>query len=142
MGGAGRVRRRDGQGVGATGARGRGAREGGRAIAVVDEVHPRGQRAGGDSAGAGAPLVATLKVPDLAAVKVAVVALVMAGAWVTTSENVWTTDPAAFLAVILRVYVLAVPAAGVPERVAVPLPLSTKVTPLGSVPVEVSAGVG
>ena len=61
---------------------------------------------------------------------------------VTTSENVWTTDPAAFLAVILRVYVLAVPAAGVPERVAVPLPLSTKFTPLGSVPVEVSAGVG
>ena len=34
------------------------------------------------------------------------------------------------------------PAAGVPARVAVPSPLSTKVTPAGSAPVSVSAGVG
>ena len=34
------------------------------------------------------------------------------------------------------------PAAGVPARVAVPLPLSTKVTPEGSAPVSLSAGVG
>ena len=34
------------------------------------------------------------------------------------------------------------PAAGVPERVAVPLPLSTKVTPVGSAPVSLSAEVG
>ncbi len=34
------------------------------------------------------------------------------------------------------------PAAGVPARVAVPSPLSVKVTPLGSAPVSVIAGVG
>ena len=34
------------------------------------------------------------------------------------------------------------PAAGVPLSVAVPLPLLTNVTPLGSVPVCVSVGVG
>src|SRR5579875_317557 len=34
------------------------------------------------------------------------------------------------------------PAAGVPARVAVPLPLSVKVTPPGRVPVSVSAGTG
>ena len=36
----------------------------------------------------------------------------------------------------------AVPAAGVPPSVAVPFPLSTNVTPLGSAPVFVSDGVG
>ena len=35
-----------------------------------------------------------------------------------------------------------VPEAGVPARVAVPSPLSTKVTPPGSVPVSVRAGGG
>ncbi len=34
------------------------------------------------------------------------------------------------------------PAAGVPDRVAVPSPLSVKVTPLGNVPVSLSAAVG
>ena len=34
------------------------------------------------------------------------------------------------------------PAAGVPARVAVPSPLSTKVTPVGSAPVSLSAAVG
>lgn len=34
------------------------------------------------------------------------------------------------------------PLAAVPARVAVPFPLSTKVTPLGSEPVAVSAGAG
>ena len=36
----------------------------------------------------------------------------------------------------------AVPEAGIPLRVPVPLWLSTKVTPLGSVPVSVRVGVG
>lgn len=36
----------------------------------------------------------------------------------------------------------AVPAAGVPLRVAVPFPLSLNVTPPGSAPVSVSDGVG
>ena len=34
------------------------------------------------------------------------------------------------------------PAAGVPASVAVPSPLSTKVTPVGRAPVSLSAGVG
>ena len=34
------------------------------------------------------------------------------------------------------------PATGVPERVAVPLPLLVKLTPLGKVPVSLSVGVG
>ena len=34
------------------------------------------------------------------------------------------------------------PAAGVPARVAVPLPLSVKVTPLGRAPVSARAAVG
>ena len=34
------------------------------------------------------------------------------------------------------------PAAGVPARVAVPSPLSMKVTPVGSAPVSVRAAVG
>ena len=36
----------------------------------------------------------------------------------------------------------AVPLAGVPARVAVPLPLSVKVTPVGSAPVSLRAAVG
>ena len=45
-----------------------------------------------------------------------------------------------FAAVIVR---LVVPVAvGVPDRVAVPLPLSVNVSPAGSVPVSVIAGVG
>ena len=45
-------------------------------------------------------------------------------------------------AVIVRLYTPADPAGGVPARVAVPLPLSVKETPLGSVPVHSSAGMG
>ena len=37
---------------------------------------------------------------------------------------------------------MAVPAAGMPVSVPVPSPLSTRLTPLGGVPVRVSAGVG
>jgi len=46
------------------------------------------------------------------------------------------------LAVIVREYVPALPDAGVPLSVAVPFPLFTNVTPLGSVPVFVSDGFG
>ena len=57
--------------------------------------------------------------------------------------KVWLTgEPAALLAVNVREYVFPVPAEGVPESVAVPLWLSTKVTPLGNVPVSVRVGVG
>ena len=45
-------------------------------------------------------------------------------------------------AVIVSGYEPSVPTSGVPARVAVPLPLSTKVTPEGSGPVSLRAGVG
>ena len=45
------------------------------------------------------------------------------------------------LAVISNGYVPPVPDAGVPDRVAVPLPLSVKVTPFGKVPLSESATV-
>ena len=43
---------------------------------------------------------------------------------------------------IVNLYVPPVPAAGVPESVAVPFPLSLNVTPDGSVPVSDKLGVG
>jgi hypothetical protein len=43
---------------------------------------------------------------------------------------------------MVRLYIPAVPAAGVPLIVAVPFPLFRKLTPLGSVPVSVSDGIG
>jgi hypothetical protein len=45
-------------------------------------------------------------------------------------------------AVMTMLYVFAVPEAGVPLRVAVPSPLSVKLTPLGSAPVSESDGCG
>ena len=51
--------------------------------------------------------------------------------------------PTTLVALKLRAYAPAVPAAGVPRRVPVPLPLSTKVTPPGKVtPPRVRLGVG
>ena len=80
-------------------------------------------------------------------VKVVLLALVMAGAWV-----------AAWLTVRVKFWVAAAAHAvgggegeggrcrqsrrGVPLRVAVPLPLSTKVTPLGRVPFRSGSGSG
>jgi hypothetical protein len=52
------------------------------------------------------------------------------------SVKLWVTEPVALVAVNVTGYVFTVPGAGVPESVAVPLPLSTKVTPRGRVPVS------
>jgi hypothetical protein len=46
------------------------------------------------------------------------------------------------LAVSVSVYIPPLPDAGVPLSVAVPFPLAMNVTPLGSAPVAVRAGVG
>lgn len=57
--------------------------------------------------------------------------------------KVWAAGvPTPLLAVNVIEYVLPVPAAGVPDSVPAPFPLSLKVTPLGSAPVSVSDGVG
>jgi hypothetical protein len=50
--------------------------------------------------------------------------------------------PTPLLAVMVMEYVLPVPAAGVPLSFPVPLPLSVKVTPLGSAPDSLRAGAG
>jgi hypothetical protein len=56
--------------------------------------------------------------------------------------NVCGVVPTVFFALIVIVITPPVFAAGVPLRVAVPFPLSTKVTPAGSAPVSLSDGVG
>ena len=67
-------------------------------------------------------MVVTVKLPALPAVKVALLALVMAGAWSTVSVNAWVVViDAALLALIVKLYTPPLPAAGVPLRVAVPL---------------------
>jgi hypothetical protein len=73
-------------------------------------------------------------------------ALVIVGAEVavvTVRVKDWVALlPIPLAAVMVIGYVPLVPAAAVPARVAVPLPLSVKVTPDGSVPDSVMAGVG
>ena len=64
-------------------------------------------------------------------------------AWLTVRVKVWVAaEPKPFVAVIVNGYVPPVPAAGVPESVAVPSPLSVNVTPVGSAPVSDNAHVG
>lgn len=95
--------------------------------------------------GVGEPVVVTVKLPALPVVKVVLAALVMAGAVpveATVSVKLCVTVPAELVAVMVMEYNPAVPEAGVPETVAVPLPLSVKVTPEGRAPVSERAGGG
>ena len=69
-------------------------------------------------------------------------ALVMAGPWLTVRTKDWVAIPLPLEAVNMRSYVPAVAAAGVPDKVAVPLPLSVKCTPLGSAPLCDTTGAG
>ncbi len=54
--------------------------------------------------------------------------------------KIWVIVPVPLVAVMVREG--SPVAVGVPAMVAVPLPLSTKVTPVGRVPVHPSAGAG
>jgi hypothetical protein len=99
------------------------------------------------SVGVGAPVVVTVKLPDvLPTVNVVLFALVIAGAIcavLTVKVKLWLAGlPTPLLAVKANPYVPPLPAAGVPLSVAVPFPLFTKVTPPGSAPVSVSVGAG
>ena len=86
-------------------------------------------------------MVVTAKLPAMPGVKDAEAALVMAGAWPTTTVRAWVAfGMTPLLAVTVRSVVPV--AVGVPERRAVPLPLSVKVSPAGNVPVSVMADVG
>ena len=60
----------------------------------------------------------------------------------TVSVKLWLNGLPAPVAVMVIGYELLEPMAGVPARVAVPLPLSVKVTPVGSGPLSANVGVG
>lgn len=106
-------------------------------------VTPAGNGLVSVKVGVGVPVVVTENVPAVPTVNVVLLALVIANAASTVSVKVWTAAaPTPFAAVKLIEYVPPLPEAGVPLRVAVPLPLSLKVTPLGSAPVSATDGVG
>jgi hypothetical protein len=95
--------------------------------------------------GLGAPVAVTVKLPDVPTVNVVLAALVIPGACAvfTARAKAWLAGvPTPLLAVKVREYVPSVPDAGVPPSAAVPFPLSTNVTPVGSAPVSVRDGVG
>ena len=86
----------------------------------------------------GLPLVVIVNVPALPTMNVAALALVIAGAWLTVSlKTCVASGVTPLLAVIVSRYDPPVAAAGVPLRVAVPLPLFVNVTPVGSAPLSV-----
>jgi hypothetical protein len=60
----------------------------------------------------------------------------------TVSVKLWLDGVPAPVAVMVIGYELLEPVAGVPPRVAVPSPLSLKVTPVGSAPLSANVGVG
>jgi hypothetical protein len=61
----------------------------------------------------------------------------------TVKTNAWVAgEPTPFVAMMVRAYLRLVPAAGVPEMVAVPFALAVKLNPLGSVPVSVIVAFG
>jgi hypothetical protein len=92
--------------------------------------------------GVGELVVVTTKVLGLPTVNTVAAGLVNTGVWFTTSVKGWLADPAALTALIVSGYVPLVPAAGVPDSVPFPLPLSTKDRPVGKVPVGDSAAAG
>ena len=91
--------------------------------------------------GVGEPVVVTVNVPAVPRTNVVLFALVIAGAWPTVNVKLCTAfDPTPFDAV--NVIGNEPPCVGVPESVPVPLWLSTKLTPVGSVPLSEILAVG
>jgi hypothetical protein len=104
-------------------------------------VTPLGSAPVSDKDGVGVPVAVTVNVPAVPTVNVAWLTLVNAGAVLTVNVNVCVAlEPTPLLAVMVMGKVPW--AEAVPLSVAVPLPLSTKVTPAGSAPVSVRAGFG
>jgi hypothetical protein len=107
------------------------------------KLTPVGRVPTSDRAAVGTPVVVTVNDPAEPAVNVVLLAEVMAGAWSTFRVNDWVAlGLTPLLAVMVIGYDPPVPPAGVPDSVAVPSPLSLKVTPLGRFPLSVSAGAG
>ena len=92
------------------------------------------------SEGAGEPVVVTVKLKGDPVGAEALSALVIAGLSPTSMLKVWLVVPIGFVAVTVTAVVPLL--VGVPDSKAVPLPLSVKVNPAGSVPVSVIDGVG
>jgi hypothetical protein len=91
--------------------------------------------------GGGEPTAVGVKLLGLPSTKLALFADVMVGGWSTVRVKDWVAGlPTPLEAVI--VIGKEPDVVGVPERVAVPLPLSTKVTPPASAPDSESVGVG
>jgi hypothetical protein len=89
--------------------------------------------------GAGKPVSVTVNAPVVPRVKVVLLALVMAGAWLTVRTKFCVAfGKMPFEAVIVMGYVPPVPALGVPPST----PAGVNVTPLGRVPLSVNVGVG
>src|SRR5579859_7330585 len=105
------------------------------------KVTPDGSAPVSVKLGAGKPVVVTEKVPAEPTVKVVALTLLMAGALPTIKVKFWLAGvPTPLVAVMVmgKEPVVLV----VPERVAVPLPLSTNVIPVGSAPDSARAAVG
>ena len=109
-------------------------------LPLLVKVTPAGSDPVLPSVGTGYPVAVTVKLNAVPWVAVVELALVILGSCPTVRVKAWVAVPVLFLAVMVNVD--APPAAGVPEMVALPLPLLVKVSPAGSAPVSVRVGAG
>jgi len=110
-------------------------------LPLLTKVTPPGRAPVSDSVGAGAPLVVTVNVNLCPCLTKVVAELVILGAvCLTVSVKDCVTEPVALVAAIENVDTPGT--VGVPEMVAVPLPLLRKEIPLGKAPVSPSVGAG
>ena len=129
----------EGEGIGAAGAgRGRAAQR--RRCSALN-VTPLGSAPVSLSVGAGNPVAVTVNVPAVPTVNVVLFALVIAGAWLTVSVKLCVASGADAVGGGERERIGAAGARR--RRAAEHVPCRRcKVTPLGSAPVSLSAGVG
>ena len=69
-------------------------------------------------------------------------ALVIFGTWLTVRVKAWVAVPVPLMALMVIGKLPPLVPVGVPEMVAVPLPLLTKVTPAGRAPDSPNEGAG
>lgn len=107
------------------------------------KLTPSGSVPDSVTTGMTAPDVVTVKLNGTPTVAVALAALVNVGTWFVVSVKSWEALVTSLLAVmVIGQLALASGAVGVPASVAVPLPLSVKVTPVGRVPDSRRDGLG
>ena len=99
-------------------------------LPLLVKVTPVGSVPVRDTIAAGEAGVVMVNVPARPGLNAALFALVIAGAWLTVRVKLCCAgEPTPLVAVIVSGYAPPVAADGVPAMVAVPLPLSVKVTP-------------